>query len=82
MHTQSLTPTQSARHMHGAPIHTPTAHLTEALATITDDEPLTVYGALELFGPRAVKSLLDAGRARVAWQRVGASIVPTLARTT
>jgi hypothetical protein len=63
-----------------APIHTPTQHLTEALATIDDGDPLTVYGALEMYGPRAVSSLLALNRCRIVWQRVGASIVPTLAR--
>jgi len=66
--------------MHGAPVHTPTAHLAEALATITDDEPLTVYGALEMYGPRAVSTLLSRKSCEVVWARVGASIVPTLAR--
>jgi hypothetical protein len=72
--------THRAQHMHGAPIHTPTQHLVEALATIDDGDPLTVYGALEMYGPRAVSSLLALNRARIVWARVGASIVPTLAR--
>lgn len=73
------TPNVTEIHHVGASPHAPTAHLTEALATITDDEPLTVYGALEMYGPRAVSSLLALNRCRVVWARVGASIVPTLA---
>lgn len=72
--------THRAAHMLGAPVHTPTARLTEALADISESDPITVYGALELYGPRAVSTLLATERARISWRRVGASIVPTLAK--